>query len=140
MRGLQDQLEQRKQSFKDSMVWTPPSTTVPITEPRPISITSQPSTVTENDDDDDTKSVTPTIKTEELEEEEIMASAPANIREELALQQQPLLPTFSTPQSAIPLENPTLSQSMSSSSNLSFPRLKLSTENLVIESPPDDQE
>jgi hypothetical protein len=142
MRGLQDQLEQRKQSFRDSMVWTPPSTTVPITEPRPISIISQPSTVTAINDDP----ATPT-KSEEVEEEEIMASAPANVREELALQQQPLVPTAakeeptsSTPQSAIPLENPALSQSMSSSSNLSFPRLKLSTENLVIESQQEEEE
>jgi hypothetical protein len=136
MHGLQDQLEQRKQSFKESMVWTNPSA-VPITELRPISIISQPSTVTAINDD--TQSVTPT-KDEEVDVEEILALAPANVREELGLQQQPLVPapakeetTSSTPPAAVPLENPALSQSMSSS-NLSFPRLKLSTENLVIDS------
>ena len=127
MRGLQEQLEQRRQTFRESIGWRAPPIS-PIVSPRPISIVSQPSTVTAVE----TQSVAP-VKDEV--EEEIIASAPANVREELGLPpvvpatEEPIRPP--SPPSTVLLEDPA-SQSMSSS-NLSFPRLKLSTDNLVVE-------
>jgi len=131
MRGLQEQLEQRRQTFRDSMGWTP--SIVPVMEPRPVSVISQPSTVAAVD-------AKPVAPANEEVEEEIIASAPASVREELASDPAPVVeekPATPSPPSAVLLEDPA-SESLSSS-NLSFPKLKLSTENLVVEpSVPED--
>lgn len=127
MRGLQEQLEQRRQSFRESMIWRP--SVASALEPRPVSSISQPSVVTAVD----TESVAPA---KEEVEEEIIASAPASVREELVLHPVPAIlekPATPSPPSTVLLEDPA-AESLSSS-NLSFPKLKLSTENLVVVEP-----
>jgi hypothetical protein len=77
------------------------------------------------------------VKSGELEEE-ILASAPASVREEQsenAAKEEKAIPNF------VPVAPPTAEEDQSmSSSNLSFPRLKLSTENINEEPIPAEAE
>jgi hypothetical protein len=126
MRGLQQQLEQRRQSFRDSMGWTAPPTEPRFVQPHELFMIPQAA---------DTRSVEAQPDTDKDEhEEEIIASAPASIKGEQTPQPTPE-ETPVTP-SAVVTEDP-VSQSLSAS-NLSFPRLQLSTENLVVEPAQED--
>jgi hypothetical protein len=122
MRGLQEQLEQRRQSFRDSMGWTAPPADPRFVQPHQLSIVPEPIAPPP-------VNVRPVSPSKDEVEEEIIASAPASVKGEQVTKTSEETPV--APSAAPVIEDPE-SQSLSSS-NLSFPRLKLSTENIVIE-------
>jgi len=127
MRGLLLEREERRKAFEEEMAVSEPvvaagQSTSPAPSVPGAAIELQPVTPVNNDEEDS---------------EEIIASAPASVRGiQISSPSAPVTPV--TPEQATPIvtvvEDEPASNSMSSS-NLSFPRLQLSTENIVIESP-----
>jgi len=112
MRGLRQQLEERRKTFQQNMAVTSSTLESPVDVPTADSaIELQP------------------VKPDE-EEEDIIASAPASVK---AVSVQTSDPEESPVATVLPVDETTLS-----SSNLSFPRLQLSTENLTGQTLQDD--